>query len=245
MLQELAGEIAQRSGADLRPIALAGPAAGAAIGGRRTSTACSSGCRRRSTSSARWRPTPRTSCARRWRRPGCGCRPRSTHDLRRDDVAGGARRAADARPPHREAAAAVACRVGRLARARSRSTWSSSPARWRRSSGATEPTRAPARPEGAGHRACRWRCGDVDALAIALRNLVENALRYSRDAASTIEVMRPVHAGRARLRSGRRRLERCETLQQRHVRHSADAPATGWACRSSAPSSTSTAAGSS
>ena len=62
--------------------------------------------------------------------------------------------------------------------------------------------------------------GDVDALAIALRNLVENALRYGRGRV-VVEVMAPATlavrdfgpgVGSAQLR----------TLQQRHVRHSAD-----------------------
>ncbi|KWT74094.1 MULTISPECIES: HAMP domain-containing sensor histidine kinase [unclassified Variovorax] len=62
--------------------------------------------------------------------------------------------------------------------------------------------------------------GDVDALAIALRNLVENALRYGSGRVA-IEVMAPgtlavrdfgPGVGSAQLR----------TLQQRHVRHSAD-----------------------
>ena len=60
------------------PIGLAGPAARAAARWATTSTGCSSAWRMRSTSSARWRPTPRTSCARRWRRCGCGCRPPSS-----------------------------------------------------------------------------------------------------------------------------------------------------------------------
>ena len=62
--------------------------------------------------------------------------------------------------------------------------------------------------------------GDVDALAIALRNLVENALRYSHGRV-VIEVAAPADlvvrdfgpgVGSAQLR----------TLQQRHVRHNAD-----------------------
>ncbi|MGK6306907.1 ATP-binding protein [Variovorax sp. DT-64] len=62
--------------------------------------------------------------------------------------------------------------------------------------------------------------GDVDALAIALRNLVENALRYGRGRV-VVEVMAPSTlavrdfgpgVGSAQLR----------TLQQRHVRHSSD-----------------------
>lgn len=62
--------------------------------------------------------------------------------------------------------------------------------------------------------------GDVDALAIALRNLVENALRYGRGRV-VIEVMAP---GTLAVRDfgpgvGSAQLH---TLQQRHVRHSSD-----------------------
>jgi len=68
--------------------------------------------------------------------------------------------------------------------------------------------------------------GDVDSLAIALRNLVENALRYGGDARVAIEVVAPcVLVGRddgpgvpaATL----------ETLRHRHVRHTRDAAGYG------------------
>jgi len=63
--------------------------------------------------------------------------------------------------------------------------------------------------------------GDVDALAIALRNLVENALRYGGSGRVVIEVMAPctlaVRDFGAGVSAGQ-----LATLQQRHVRHSSD-----------------------
>lgn len=63
--------------------------------------------------------------------------------------------------------------------------------------------------------------GDVDALAIALRNLVENALRYAKGAAVEIEVDRD---GRLIVRDFGPGVNDVElrTLQLRHVRHSAE-----------------------
>ena len=62
--------------------------------------------------------------------------------------------------------------------------------------------------------------GDVDALAIALRNLVENALRYSRGRV-VIEVVSP-HPLAVRDLGPGVSPEELHTLQQRHVRHGAD-----------------------
>lgn len=63
--------------------------------------------------------------------------------------------------------------------------------------------------------------GDVDALAIALRNLVENALRYSGDGRVTIEVAAPcvlvVRDAGPGVSAGQ-----LESLHQRHVRHGSD-----------------------
>lgn len=63
--------------------------------------------------------------------------------------------------------------------------------------------------------------GDVDALAIALRNLVENALRYAQGAAVEIEVDAD---GRLVVRDFGPGVTDVElrTLQRRHVRHSAE-----------------------
>ena len=63
--------------------------------------------------------------------------------------------------------------------------------------------------------------GDVDALAIALRNLVENALRYAQGAAVEIEVDA---AGRLVVRDFGPGVTDVElrTLQLRHVRHTAE-----------------------
>jgi two-component system, OmpR family, sensor kinase len=63
--------------------------------------------------------------------------------------------------------------------------------------------------------------GDVDALAIALRNLVENALRYARGARVEIEVVAPSTLV-VRDRGPGVDAARLATLQQRHVRHAND-----------------------
>ena len=63
--------------------------------------------------------------------------------------------------------------------------------------------------------------GDVDALAIALRNLVENALRYGGSGRVVIEVMGP--STLAVRDSGKGVTpEQLATLRERHVRHSFD-----------------------
>lgn len=62
--------------------------------------------------------------------------------------------------------------------------------------------------------------GDVDALAIALRNLVENALRYGRGRV-VIEVMSPCTLSVRDFGPGVSP-EQLHTLQQRHVRHGSD-----------------------
>jgi len=63
--------------------------------------------------------------------------------------------------------------------------------------------------------------GDFDALAIALRNLVENALRYG--GASAVEVIAHAH-GRLEVRDGGPGVDAAllQSLQQRHVRQSAE-----------------------
>ncbi|MDM0028444.1 sensor histidine kinase [Variovorax saccharolyticus] len=62
--------------------------------------------------------------------------------------------------------------------------------------------------------------GDVDALAIALRNLVENALRYGRGRV-VIEVMAPCTLAVRDFGPGVNP-EQLRTLQNRHVRHGSD-----------------------
>ena len=64
--------------------------------------------------------------------------------------------------------------------------------------------------------------GDVDSLAIALRNLVENALRYAGDARVTIEVAAPCELV---VRDGGPGVpaSTLETLRHRHVRQTGDA----------------------
>jgi two-component system OmpR family sensor kinase len=63
--------------------------------------------------------------------------------------------------------------------------------------------------------------GDVDALAIALRNLVENALRYSGDGRVTIEVAAPCVLVVRDAGPGVS-AEQLQSLHQRHVRHGSD-----------------------
>lgn len=62
--------------------------------------------------------------------------------------------------------------------------------------------------------------GDVDALAIALRNLVENALRYGGERV-TVEVMAPCTLVVRDFGAGVG-AEQLQTLRQRHVRHASD-----------------------
>ena len=64
--------------------------------------------------------------------------------------------------------------------------------------------------------------GDVDSLAIALRNLVENALRYGGDARVAIEVVAPCVLV-VRDDGPGVPASTLETLRHRHVRHSRDA----------------------
>ena len=63
--------------------------------------------------------------------------------------------------------------------------------------------------------------GDVDALAIALRNLVENALRYGGGGRVVLEVMTPCALAVRDFGAGVN-VEQLQTLQKRHVRHSSD-----------------------
>ena len=72
---------------------------------------------------------------------------------------------------------------------------------------------------------CRCR-GDVDSLAIALRNLVENALRYSGDAPVVIEVCAPCELV-VRDQGPGVQAGTLETLRHRHARQTADAAGYG------------------
>ena len=68
--------------------------------------------------------------------------------------------------------------------------------------------------------------GDVDSLAIALRNLVENALRYGGDARVAIEVVAPCVLV-VRDDGPGVPADTLETLRHRHVRHTRDAAGYG------------------
>jgi len=63
--------------------------------------------------------------------------------------------------------------------------------------------------------------GDVDALAIALRNLVENALHYGGGQPVILEVMAPCTLAVRDLGPGVS-ADQLQTMHRRHVRHSAD-----------------------
>ncbi|MBS0343360.1 MAG: HAMP domain-containing histidine kinase, partial [Proteobacteria bacterium] len=67
----------------------------------------------------------------------------------------------------------------------------------------------------------QWALGDVDALAIALRNLVENALHYSCGEPVVLEVMAPCTLAVRDFGPGVN-AQQLHTLHRRHVRHSAD-----------------------
>ncbi|MBS0451462.1 MAG: HAMP domain-containing histidine kinase [Proteobacteria bacterium] len=67
----------------------------------------------------------------------------------------------------------------------------------------------------------QWAQGDVDALAIALRNLVENALHYGCGQPVVLEVMAPCTLAVRDFGPGVS-AQQLQTLHQRHVRHSAD-----------------------
>ena len=189
VVQELEGEIGRRSGSDLSPHRPRQACPPSCNRWASMSTGCSAAWSGRSTPSARWPPTPRTSCARRSPRCACACRPRSTRTCRAPTC----RRRSTRSPP--SAIAPTSCcsfrAPNRRTRSRaSRSTWSSSPPPSPRSSGARR-----RRGGGSTWRSPRAACvparGDVDSLAIALRNLVENALRYGGDARVAIEVVAP------------------------------------------------------
>ena len=170
-----------------------------------TSTGCSAGWSRRSTPSARWPPTPRTSCARRWRRCACGCRPRSTRTWRAPTC----RRRSTRSPP--SAIAPTSCcsfrAPNRRTRSRaSRSTWCSSPPRWPRSSGA--------RRRHGGGSTCEIAESGVAAGPRRRRLAGDRAAQPGRERAA-LRRRRPgrdrgrraVRAGGARRRSGRARLD--------------------------------------
>ncbi|KAF1021138.1 MAG: Sensor protein BasS [Paracidovorax wautersii] len=72
---------------------------------------------------------------------------------------------------------------------------------------------------GGGGQVCAL--GDADTLAIALRNLVENALRYSAGAAVQIEVMAPATLVVRDFGPGVDAAQ-MQTLERRHVRHTQD-----------------------
>jgi two-component system OmpR family sensor kinase len=216
VLQHLAGEIEQRSGADLRPIRLPGlPQELRSVGDHvnrlleRLSHALD--LERALTANA----------AHELRTPLAAARLRLQtaleHDLRRDDIQAaldalqllGHRTEKLLQLSRAESGASLAraeIDLVRLAGAVAQEYWQDARVNERLTLKVPD-TEAPVA------------LGDVDALAIALRNLVENALRYSRGRV-VIEVMAPCMLAVRDFGPGVS-AEQLHTLQQRHVRHSA------------------------
>jgi hypothetical protein len=206
VLQQLSGEIEKRSGADLSPIALPGLPRELRTVGDHVNRLLE-----RLSQSLDVERALAANAAHELRTPLAAARLRLQtaleHDLRRNDVQAALDALADAQPPRREAAAAVARGVGRVAGARAGRPGAAWWARWRRSSGKTPSSasawrsRCPTSPRPllgvlarrrrrAGHRACAtwWKTP-------ALRR--RRARGDGSDGA--------LHAGRARLRRRRER----------------------------------------
>jgi two-component system OmpR family sensor kinase len=218
VLQRLAGEIEQRSGADLRPIALPGlPGELRAVGDHVNSLL------ERLAQSLDVERALAANAAHELRTPLAAARLRLQtaleHELRRDDVQAalealqmlGHRTEKLLQLSRAESGASLGrTRVDlvQLAGAVAQEFWNDPQAVERlalRVPDAMAPVAS----------------GDVDALAIALRNLVENALRYGAPGRVVIEVMTPCTLAVRDFGPGVN-AEQLRTLQQRHVRHSAD-----------------------
>jgi two-component system OmpR family sensor kinase len=218
VLQQLAGEIEKRSGADLRPIALPGlPSELRAVGDHVNSLL------ERLSQSLDVERALAANAAHELRTPLAAARLRLQtaleHELRRDDVQAaldalqmlGHRTEKLLQLSRAESGASLArTRVDlvQLAGAVAQEFWDD-PHTVERLALKVPDEVAPVA------------SGDVDALAIALRNLVENALRYGGAGRVVIEVMAPCTLAVRDFGAGVS-AEQLRTLQQRHVRHSAD-----------------------
>jgi two-component system OmpR family sensor kinase len=217
VLQQLSGEIEKRSGADLRPITLPGlPQELRTVGDH--VNRCWSGCRSRSTWSARWPPMRRTNCARRWPRRACGCRPRWSTTCGATTCRPRSTRCRCSATAPRSCCSCRARNRARRWRARG-STWSSWRAPWRRSSGKTRSSanawrsRCPTSPR-------RWRSAMSTRWPSPAQPGGER-LRYGGGGRVVIEVMAPCTLAVRDFGAGVN-AEQLQTLQQRHVRHSSD-----------------------
>ena len=221
VLQQLAGEIAQRSGADLRPIALPDlPQELRSVGDARQPPARAPGAGARRRARAGRQRRARAAHAARGGAAAAADRARPRPAARRR--AGRARRAADARPPHREAAAALARRVRRPRSRARRSTWSSSPARWRRSSGSDAARERAPDAAGAETASCRSRSATSTRWRSRCATWSRTRCATAATAAVVIEVMRARAPWSCATSARASAPSSCETLHQRHVRHSAD-----------------------
>lgn len=218
VLQQLAGEIEQRSGADLRPIALPGlPQELRSVGDHVNRLL------ERLSQSLDVERALAANAAHELRTPLAAARLRLQtaleHDLRRNDV----QAALDALQmlSHR------AEKLLQLSRAESGASLARGRVNLVQLAGtvAQEFWQDPQTNERLALKvpdsAVPMALGDVDALAIALRNLVENALHYGGGGRVVIEVMAPCTLAVRDFGSGVG-AEQLETLQQRHVRHGSD-----------------------
>jgi two-component system OmpR family sensor kinase len=218
VLQQLAGEIEKRSGADLRPIALPGlPGELRAVGDHVNSLL------ERLSQSLDVERALAANAAHELRTPLAAARLRLQtaleHELRRDDV----QAALDALQmlSHRTE------KLLQLSRAESGASLARTRVDLVQLAGAVvqefwdDPQTVERLALKVPDDAAPTTSGDVDALAIALRNLVENALRYGGAGRVVIEVMAPCTLAVRDFGAGVG-ADQLRTLQQRHVRYSAD-----------------------
>ncbi|QSI30272.1 sensor histidine kinase [Variovorax sp. RKNM96] len=218
VLQELAGEIEKRSGADLRPITLPGlPQELRSVGDHVNSLL------ERLSQSLDVERALAANAAHELRTPLAAARLRLQtaldHDLKRDDVQGALQ--ALQMLSHRTE------KLLQLSRAESGASLTRARVDLVQLAGtvAQEFWQDPLNNERLKLKvpdsAAPVAFGDVDALAIALRNLVENALRYSGGGRVVIEVAAPCTLVVRDFGAGVSETQ-LKTLQQRHVRHGSD-----------------------
>ena len=218
VLQQLAGEIEKRSGSDLRPITLPGlPRELRSVGDHVNSLL------ERLSHSLDVERALAANAAHELRTPLAAARLRLQtaleHDLRRNDV----QAALDALQllSHR------AEKLLQLSRAESAASLARAPVDLVQLAGAVaqdfwnDPQISERLALKVPDDAAPIASGDVDALAIALRNLVENSLRYGGGGRVVIEVTTPCTLVVRDFGAGVSAAQ-LQTLQQRHVRHSSD-----------------------
>ncbi|MET3493465.1 sensor histidine kinase [Variovorax boronicumulans] len=218
VLQDLAGEIEKRSGADLRPITLPGLSQELRAVGDHVNSLLE-----RLSQSLDVERALAANAAHELRTPLAAARLRLQtaldHDLKRDDVQG-ALQALQVLSHRTE-------KLLQLSRAESGASLTRARVDLVQLAGtvAQEFWQDPANSERLKLKvpdsAAPVAFGDVDALAIALRNLVENALRYGGGGRVVIEVAAPCTL-MVRDAGPGVDAKQLATLQQRHVRHAAD-----------------------